>query len=252
MIVSKGSPIWGTVIFGVLLLLLIVYPWELTGKIIIGLLLFGVAVWCLRAVKIYAQNESRSLLEAKRREYETQLILTLNHHRHDWMNEVQVLFGYIKLKKYDNLQGYVEKIMMKIQQESGISKLGVPALVAYLLSFRTMTNEMKLEVEMDQDVRLDELPLDKELASSLIISLLEAFKAHVLPSMDGGNSLSLELAAEEDHLLIDCVYRGEYSVKELQQALDRSVFHRGGEIRIIQTDFSDRKAIVTIGVPFHM
>ncbi|MFD2880227.1 Spo0B domain-containing protein [Paenibacillus rhizoplanae] len=80
-----------------------------------------------------------------RRQYEEELRIqentlqqaanrTLNHHRHDWMNDLQVLYGYIQLGKPDKSVQCVERIKERIALDSRIAKLGVPSLVFYLQS----------------------------------------------------------------------------------------------------------------------
>lgn len=56
-------------------------------------------------------------------------IRMLNHHRHDWMNELQILYGYIQLGKLDKSVACVERIKERMALESKISKLGIPSLV---------------------------------------------------------------------------------------------------------------------------
>lgn len=254
MIRSKAVHITASVILGVLLIILTVCPLELPERILVALLMCAAISSWIQTSKAVNERLSRAELETYRQESDMRLIRTLNHHRHDWMNDIQVLFGYIKLKKYDNLQGYVENIMVKIQQESAVSKLGMPSLVAYMLTFRTLTNDVKLEVELEQEVHLDELPLNKAEVASVIINMVEAFRMNATPSADGSNVLSVELVVEEDHLLVDCVYNGGYDSLGLQQALERTVFFAGSEtggIRKIHAEFTDCKAAAAIGALFH-
>ncbi|WP_165452136.1 Spo0B domain-containing protein [Paenibacillus thalictri] len=247
---NNGLQLFRAASFMGLLLILVVYPLAWPLRLVVCLLLLVIAVFEIKAVRAGEQREWWALLENERRESENRMIRTLNHHRHDWMNDIQVLFGYIKLKKYEPLQDYVEKIKFNIGQESGISKLGVSRLVAYLLSFRTLTNEVRLEVEMGQEIRLSELPLDKQEAAEAIIELLEAFRLHAKPSSEDAGLISLELAVEEDHLLIDCVYQGGYNEPELKRVLHDTVLNDSGKLQIITAEFSEEEAAVSVGVPF--
>ncbi|EGG34140.1 Spo0B domain-containing protein [Paenibacillus sp. HGF5] len=72
------------------------------------------------------------------RNMEQTAIQMLNHHRHDWMNELQILYGYIQLGKLDKTVGSVERIKDRMATESRISKLGIPSLVfIYIHTERT-------------------------------------------------------------------------------------------------------------------
>ncbi|WP_248927391.1 Spo0B domain-containing protein [Paenibacillus hamazuiensis] len=250
MIRNKGSQLLAGLLILLLLLWLVAGTMGWIGRGVTGLALLLLSIVLWKGTVASEHRERAALLQSKQREYEHMLIRTLNHHRHDWMNDIQVLFGYIQLKKYDNLHRYMEKIKSKIEQESAISKLGDPALVAYLLSFRTQTNDVQLDVELEQDVRLDELPLDHEKVGSAIIVLLDSFKSHALPSQDGENGLSLELAVEDNYLLIDCVYKGMYAARELKQTLEQSVLRADSHLRVLHADFEEGEAVVAISVPF--
>src|SRR5690606_8892232 len=77
--------------------------------------------------------------------YEAEDLLdVMNHYRHDWMNDLQVLFGYIQLNKADKLKAYVENLSDKLYRESLVSKLGVSELVAYLLLFRSKSRKLEI------------------------------------------------------------------------------------------------------------
>ena len=106
----------------------------------------------------WKRNGVRELRQQEQLSHQ-KLIQVINRLRHDWMNDTQILFGYIQLKKFDNLQPYMEKIKMTMQQESNLSKLGIPSLIAFLLLFRVQSKSLELEVELDQEINLGQLPL---------------------------------------------------------------------------------------------
>lgn len=84
------------------------------------------------ALKRQAEAERKTIIQSM----EKTAIASLNHHRHDWMNDLQVLYGYLRLGKLDKSLQCVERIKERVTEESRISKLGIPSLVFYLQSFR--------------------------------------------------------------------------------------------------------------------
>ncbi|AWP29095.1 Spo0B domain-containing protein [Paenibacillus sp. Cedars] len=105
-------------------------------------------------------------------------IQMLNHHRHDWMNELQILYGYIQLGKHDKSVRSVERIKERMATESRISKLGIPSLVFYLHSYRTYSNNLQLEVEVVDQVQLEDKvsPQTAESFTHAIIQTVRAFQ----------------------------------------------------------------------------
>ncbi|GIO34760.1 hypothetical protein J2TS6_59010 [Paenibacillus albilobatus] len=115
--------------------------------------------------------------QAQLRDFEESAIRTLNHHRHDWMNDLQILYGYIRLGKIDKAVESVERIKERMNRESKISKLGIPSLVYYLQSFRTSNSDLELEIDVDPDVQLDKLsPGDGADLAAAIIETVRAYQ----------------------------------------------------------------------------
>ncbi|MFH5182245.1 Spo0B domain-containing protein [Paenibacillus sp. TAB 01] len=136
------------------------------------------------------------------------MISLFNHYRHDWMNEIQLLFGYIKLKKYDKLDGLMEKIRVKVQTESLVAKLGVPELVVYLFSFQTEAKNLLLDVHMEQEIHLNELFADAEGIGHMLIAVMELLKSQAVKHPDNEYRMTLRLGAENDALKADFRYEG--------------------------------------------
>ncbi|MCS7458714.1 Spo0B domain-containing protein [Paenibacillus doosanensis] len=162
------------------------------------------------------------LSEEQETEHNLRFIRLLNHYRHDWMNEIQVLFGYVKLKKYDKLADLMEKIKHKVQQESYIAKLGVPDLVVYLLSFQTEVKEVGLDIRLDQEIHLDELPVDTRRINNLMSGVMDAFKENARKyAMDEAHRLILRLEKTPGTLSVTFDYHGQVEAATLGAALER-------------------------------
>ncbi|WP_308634749.1 Spo0B domain-containing protein [Paenibacillus silvisoli] len=136
-------------------------------------------------------------------------IRTLNHHRHDWMNDLQVIFGYIRMGKTDKTIQYVEQIRERMVAESKIAKLGVPSLVQFIQSFRTVSHSLVIDVEIDGDVNLAELPLDGELAAESIVGIINAYRFAVRPGIGDADRLVLRITRDEDRLNVSFHCEGQ-------------------------------------------
>jgi hypothetical protein len=176
---------------------------------------------------------------------------TINCMRHDWMNDIQVLYGYLKLKKYDKMQDYMENLKTRMIRESGISKLGVPALVVYLQSFRVRCPSVRLEVEPEPGVQLAQLALDEEAVAEAIVAALESIARRAGEPDNGDvNRLKLGIGVGEGVLAVRFEYAGRYDRDGLLQELHEAARLAGADCRI-RDDFTmdDEGAAFGIYVP---
>ena len=169
----------------------------------------------------YVQSPAAAAAEDGDSEQNLRFIRLLNHYRHDWMNEIQVLFGYVKLKKYDKLESLMEKIKHKVQIESYVAKLGIPDLIVYLLAYQTEVREITLSIIMKQEIHLDELPVDPHRIYVMVREVMETFKHNARLAAEGEHALELHLLQEKDALLVRFVYQGDVKEASLMQSLQR-------------------------------
>jgi hypothetical protein len=149
-------------------------------------------------------------------------IRTLNHHRHDWMNELQVLYGYIRMNKPDKSAECVEKIRQRMTEESRIAKLGVPSLILYAQSFRTTPGPIALHFELPDELNLAELPLDAEKAAAALIDVINVYRYGAKPGADEPARLTVRLNREESALKALLKFEGEFiQTKEAQDKIRR-------------------------------
>ncbi|RJX41411.1 histidine kinase [Paenibacillus pinisoli] len=180
-----------------------------TGKVWLTALFL---IWLVASAAYWIREERKEHQERLARTIgamQNASIRTLNHHRHDWMNDLQVLFGYARMGKLDKTIGYVEKIRERMAAESAIAKLGSPSLISFIQSFRTVTNSLTLEVDVKGDLQLNELSLDGEAVAETIIHTINAYRFAVKSDSAGLSVLRLELSADEDALYASFYYEGE-------------------------------------------
>lgn len=144
---------------------------------------------------------------------QTELLQVLSLYRHEWMNHIQVLMGYIGLGKPERIQEYMGKIKAKVHQESCLSKLGVPELALYYYTFALHHRSLALELELEQEITLEHLPDSGVQAGKLIIALIELFASEALPDSEQHNALSLSFDQEEAGILLDFIYEGPLSAQ---------------------------------------
>lgn len=171
------------------------------------------------------------------------ILRLFNHYRHDWMNDIQVLMGYVQLKKYDKLSSLMDKIKEKVKQESYVSKLGIPHLILHLLTFQAEVKELTLDIRLHEEVHLSELK-HPEASAEDIIAVLDAFKKEAGESTEDQNLLELHLQREGDRLQLMAVYEGAYVNERMarkETELNATRLAEGGSR--LETEYEERKVI---------
>lgn len=158
--------------------------------------------------------------QAERSRSDERSIELLNQYRHNWLNDLQVLFAYIKLKKYDKLEHNVEKIKEKLEQESIISKLDIPSLVLFFIANRTNQHAFDIKFDLEPGLKLSVVPLENEIISEIVQSIMTSFQRSAKDDLDGDNRLVIRMGSQPDHIFIRWEYRGLYAVAALTEELD--------------------------------
>lgn len=79
---------------------------------------------------------------------EEKLVEIFRYARHDWLNELQLIKGYLSLEKYGQVEKIVGRLIEKLRNEAGLSNLMVPKLAAYLLTFNWSAHRFHLSFEV--------------------------------------------------------------------------------------------------------
>jgi len=178
-------------------------------------------------------------------------IRTLNHHRHDWMNDLQILYGYIQLGKPDKSVECVERIKERIALDSRIAKLGIPSLVFYIQSFRTYRSSLELEVLVEDGLQLEDKlnPEAGEELTSVVMQTVRAYQYSGLAPQGETRKLRLGFFQDGGDILISFEGEGEHSNPELLKGQIYNIV-QGKIMRAEQ--FKPSKAYVELRLPLEM
>ncbi|WP_310551430.1 Spo0B domain-containing protein [Paenibacillus glufosinatiresistens] len=174
-----------------------------------SLLLAAWAAAAMAAAVLLCRGRLQEELRRQEHCLQEQAIRTLNHHRHDWMNDLQVLYGYIQLGKPDKSVQCVERIKERIALDSRIAKLGIPPLVFFLQSYRTSGGGLLLDIEVEEGLCLEDR-LSPEGSAELASAVAQTVAAYErgLPGVLGEPPvLELSFRSEGPDLII--VFEGE-------------------------------------------
>ena len=178
-------------------------------------------------------------------------IRTLNHHRHDWMNDLQILYGYIQLGKPDKSVECVERIKERIALDSRIAKLGIPSLVFYFQSFRTYRTSLELEIQVEEGLQLEDKlnPEAGDELTSVIMQTVRAYQYSGLAPQGETRKLRLGFIQDGGDILISFECEGEHGNPELLQGQIYNIVQ--GKIMKAE-QFKPSNAYVELRLPLEM
>ncbi|MBO9598097.1 MAG: Spo0B domain-containing protein [Cohnella sp.] len=185
--------------------------------------LWGLAIgayWAMSASRRHDERFDRMLDHAH-----ASAIQTLSHHRHDWMNELQVLYGYLRLNKPDKAVDVVDRIRVRMEHDSRLSHIGNPKLSIYFLSFRTMCDSMRLEVVTEEGLQLGRTPDEADRIARAVIGMINVIRVRATHASGDDKVLTVGLSKSESGYRIDLNVTGELAAEgsitaELTQCLD--------------------------------
>jgi len=84
---------------------------------------------------------------------DSEVVKSIREQRHDFMNHIQVIWGYLQLKKTEEAVRYISRINKEYNIYSYIFKLGNPTLSLFLYSY--VKRAYKLGIEIDFEAEFD-------------------------------------------------------------------------------------------------
>ena len=216
------------------------YSFWVLASIILVLLAW---IW----ISLKHNRQLKKILAETREAQYGEIIRTIDHHRHDWMNDVQVLFGYIQLHKHEKLLNYIGRMNEQMRYDGLISKLGIPFLVAYLVGFRANSNSLLLDVRIEQEIKLVNLGERGIRVANLIVAFVEAYKLASGHGEGDSNRLSITVDKLEDQLLINFEYDGVSDSEKLGDGL-KGIIRDIQKQQDIQVTLEDAEQVMDVEV----
>lgn len=198
----------------------------LAASIVLRAVLSAAAVVCI--VLIVCRYQKSVASKPKRyknvREMSTEqalkesFIQALSMRRHDYMNDIQLLMGYLQLKKYDKLKDFVEILKDKATQESYMFRWGNPDLIVHMYTFGVLSRKLQVTVETEEDVQLHKLAVDNAYVAARMIDMTKIFeRIAVTGQLD--NQLTIAVYVDQEQLCSVYEYEGRFDSEDLHRTM---------------------------------
>jgi stage 0 sporulation protein B (sporulation initiation phosphotransferase) len=177
---------------------------------------------------------------------------TISHARHDWLNDLQLIIGYVQLRKYDKLAECVGMLKQRIAEEGRAVKLGHPGLVEAFLTYKTKPRPFVFELQIQETIDFRNFPHAADAVESAARRLLEGFEASAAKGILGSdNELVGAFDCNAEEATLQFTYRGVYTENVLRKtvvAIQKQM--RASSVSIVvEASYDVSAAEVTVRVP---
>ncbi|WNC16718.1 Spo0B C-terminal domain-containing protein [Brevibacillus brevis] len=179
-----------------------------------------------------------------------ELLAVLNRQRHDWLNHVQVLLGYLHLNRTEQGEAHLKRIAEMAMQESMIARLNSSLLSVFFLTFNALNKEMLLDVEVCNQVDLTKVALDEQRLFQLVSEILCTVNDHV--EVGGYEPPSMQLSLTEDvhgvHFRFDLAGQLRATgLEELEKLIRKS---EQSTVEVTEWIHTEEEWILELRIPF--
>lgn len=81
------------------------------------------------------------------------IINILSHSRHDWLNRIQLIQGYLSLNDIEKVNELIHTFTEESKKETAVSNLAMDSFVSYILTFNWENHPIMLDYEVEGSVR---------------------------------------------------------------------------------------------------
>ncbi|WP_191991713.1 Spo0B C-terminal domain-containing protein [Bacillus aerolatus] len=149
------------------------------------------------------------------------VIKALQHARHDWMNHIQLIKGFIALGKIEEAERAIERTVMQARQEAHLCNLPLPELAEMLITFNWEEHSFRLEYEvLNMNIRTE---ADDSRLVRWMTSLFYLVENRIEQYADNHLYLSIEDANEGLRFFFEfsgIITDAEALIRELTEASD--------------------------------
>jgi len=179
-----------------------------------------------------------------------QLLDVLNRQRHDWLNHVQVLLGYLHLNRTEQGVSHLKRIAQMAMQESMVARLNSSLLSVFFLTFNALNKDMLLEVDVCNHVDLTRIALDEKQLFQLVSEILCTANDHVDQSGYEPASMQVTLTTGESGVHFRFDLAGELSasgLEELEKLVRKS---EQSTVEVTEWIHTEKEWVLDLVVPF--
>ncbi|MBP1914912.1 Spo0B C-terminal domain-containing protein [Lederbergia galactosidilytica] len=166
----------------------------------------------------------------------------LQHSRHDWLNRIQLIKGYLALGKVDQAERVIEEIVLESQQETKLTNLGLPEFATLLLLHNWGGEGHTFQIEYEF---MNDLPT-RSINDWALTNWMKGFFQTISNALHPlyGNQLYISIEPLENSLSLHFDFVGK--LKDLRAFEQWLLHHKEEQIHINLQEISERNFICKV------
>lgn len=162
-----------------------------------------------------------------------EFIHNLRHYRHDVLNHIQIIKGYLSLNRVKEAQHILDKYVFQSHQEALLSQIGDTELAYFLLTYNWQQNDFVLDIECDlNSENIAQVGVSQRYLHDLFQRVFQVVEQCCHQSQEN-NHLYVLLEGSPPSLTLTFEYEGSWNdekAHELMDELGAYVQSVGGEL----------------------
>jgi len=161
-----------------------------------------------------------------------ELIEVLRVQKHDFLNHLQVISGYLQLNKTERAKDYIQQVSQEIYQSGMITKLRIPEVALNLLILKNEAVQYGVILDIFIETRMENAGLSGDLLGLTVYKLVGVALEQAGKSGIDSPFCQVKLAAGDPGYVIIVVFPGqEPDLIEKYAALEnRALAKHGGKV----------------------
>ena len=146
----------------------------------------------------------------------------LREQRHDYLNQMQIVYGLLELEEYEEARDYMRPIFKDVMKVSWAMKTSQPAVNALLQAKLEAAERLGIDFYLEVATQLAELPMEPWELCKVIANLIDNAMTAV-EHLDGEKSIRLEMREHKEEYQI-AVHNNGPAIPEKNRKL---IFNQG-------------------------
>lgn len=157
-----------------------------------------------------SELEAQLISEKTARDLTEQNLRVLRCHRHDFLNHLQVILGYIQLGKVQQAEEYIKGINEELKGIRVISGLSIPEISVLLLFMRQKAGESNIRLDCDIEADLSEISIDPQDLVRILSNLIDNAIYELKDSVQKDKLISVSVNSEGKKLILEVFNTGSH------------------------------------------
>lgn len=227
--------------------------WELVGylsNVIIIMICFSAALMVIQLIEL-TEKESQYIIQTSYVETIEELYTAIRGQRHDLINHLQVLYGFLQMGNIKEVQKYLETMIGDSVSSNNLVDTGSPGLSAllYIKSGIALTNGISLNISVDKQI--NDIAIPSYELNRIVGNIINNAFDYVMKLDEEKRAVDMIISEAESYYLFEISNYGHID-EEVKQKLFKKGFstkdgeHAGLGLFIVKNMMEKYKGIIEV------